>query len=115
MDDGIIFEKMLNGVPVNDFIAFYIWGVIAMLVVFFMGVGNNAKKTGWSWPSFWGGWKRILVNLMLIAIGIVFWPNLSEFFFQSESTVELTMWSALLIGLSLDRLRSWVKSLMHKK
>ena len=72
MDRDIIIEKMLNGVPINDFVASYLWAFIAMMVVFFIGMGFSAKKTGWSWPNFWNGWKRIMVNLILIAIGKVF-------------------------------------------
>lgn len=115
IDHDAVVEKMLNGVPIEDFLAFFAWALIGMLVIFFMGVGNNVQKNGWQWARFWNGWKRILVNVFLIAIGIIFWPNLSKFFFDNETPVELTMWSSLTIGLMLDRLRSWVKSLAVKK
>lgn len=109
MEEQIV-EKMLNGVPLVDFVAFYIWGLIAMLITFGVGVGANAKKKGWSWPAFWLGWKRISINLLLIAAGIVFWPNISSFMFQSETPIELTMWSAFGLGLGLDQFRAWIKS-----
>jgi len=114
MEDQIV-EKMLNGVPLADFIAFYLWALIAMLITFGVGVGANAKKSGWNWKSFWAGWKRILINLLLIAAGIVFWPNISSFVFQSETPIELTMWSSFGLGLGLDQFRSWIKSKTTKK
>lgn len=114
MNEEVIM-KMLNEIPVVDFLAYFAWGTIAMLVVFGLGVNINAKKTGWHWRAFWNGWKRILINLVLIAMGIVFWPNLSQFLFSSETVIELTMWSSLLLGLSLDRLRSWIKSMSTKE
>jgi len=114
MNDQVI-EKMLNGVPVSDFIAYFLWALIAMFIVFGINVGSNAKKTGWSWPSFWAGWKRILINLLLIAAGIVFWPNISSFIFQSETPIELTMWSSFGLGLGLDQFRSWIKAKTVKK
>lgn len=115
MDGDIIIEKMLNGVLINDFIANFLWAFIGFLVVFFIGMGLTAKKSGWSWPNFWNGWKRILVSLMLIAMGIVFWPQLSQFFLASEEPVELSMWGSLTMGISLDRLRSGIKSMISKK
>ncbi|MCK4830162.1 hypothetical protein KA005_81340 [bacterium] len=115
MDGDIIIQKMLNGVLINDFVASYLWALIGFLVVFGFGVKTNAKKSGWSWPAFWNGWKRLLSSLLLIAVGIVFWPQISQFFFNSETPVELNMWSSLGIGLGLDRLRSGIKSIFIKK
>jgi len=115
MDGEIIIEKMLNGVLINDFVAFYLWALIGFFIVFGFGVKSNVKKTGWSWPSFWKGWKRVMTSFLLIAVGIIFWPQISQFFFNSETPVELNMWSSLSIGLGLDRLRSGLKSLFIKK
>ena len=115
MNDDVIIEKMLNGVPINDFVAYYLWALIAMLIVFGIGVGSNAKKTGWSWPNFWAGWKRILINLLLIGAGIVFWPNISSLMFDNDQPVELTMWSSFALGLGLDQFRSWIKAKIPKK
>lgn len=115
MDDEVIIEKLLNGVPMNDFITFYIVATAAMLIVMGINVSTNVKKTGWNWPKFWHGWKRFSINLLLIAAGIVFWPNISSFMLESDTQVDLTLWSAFGLGLALDRLRSWVKSKTTKK
>ena len=115
MDGDLIIQKMLNGVAINDFVAFYLWALIGFIIVFIIGTTVNVKKKGWNRAAFWNGWKRILVNLLLIAVGIVFWPQLSQFFLNSETPIELNMWSSLTMGISLDRLRSWVKSMIPKK
>jgi len=117
MDQDVIIEKLLNGVPVNDFIAFYIAAFVGFAIVYMFvdvkqGIKNSAKTPNkWSWAAFFKGWKNMMGSLLLIAVGIVFWPNISTFMLETEEPVNLTIWSAFGMGVGLDRLRAFIHSL----
>jgi putative Mn2+ efflux pump MntP len=117
IDQDIIIEKLLNGVPVEDFIAFYIAAFVGFAIVYlFIDVRQGVKKSPstpnkWNWRAFFKGWKNMMGSMLLIAVGIVFWPNISTFMLETEEPVNLTIWSAFIVGVSLDRLRAYIHTL----
>jgi len=120
MDGEVILEKMLNGVPINDFISFYISALLGFMLFFGWDVREGVKKSAktpnkWDWPSFWKGWKRITKSLVLIAVGIVFWPQISAFLFASESPVSLELWTAFGLGVMLDKLNTGLTTFFKPK
>lgn len=120
MDQDIIIEKLLNGVPLNDFISFYIAALVGFILFFGWDVKEgikNSKTTPnkWDWPSFWKGWKRITKSLILIAAGIIFWPQISTFLFASDSTIGLELWTAFGLGMMLDKLNTGLTTFISTK
>ena len=117
---GSVAEKLLNGVPIDDFIAFYIAAMVGFVLVFSWDVKEGVKKSTktpnkWDWPSFWKGWKRITKSMILIAAGIVFWPQISTFLFASEATVNLELWTAFGLGIGLDKLNTGLTTFITTK
>jgi hypothetical protein len=53
--------------------------------------------------------------LLLIAAGIIFWPQISSFLFASDGPVELKLWTAFGLGISLDKLNTGITSLVKSK
>jgi len=119
MDGDAIVQKLLNGVPVDDFIAFFIAAMVGFLLTFGFDVKQGVKKSTktpnkWDWPSFWKGWRRMAQSVILIAASIVFWPQISRFLLDSETTIHLTLWSSFGIGMGLDRISVGLAALRKK-
>lgn len=119
MDGDIIVQKLLNGVPVDDFIVFFIAAMVGFILTFGWDVKQGVKKSEktpnkWDWPSFWKGWKRVIQSIILIVASIVFWPQISRFLLDSETPINLTLWSSFGIGMGLDKISSGLLALRKK-
>lgn len=100
---------LLNGVPLNQFIAFYIAGAVGGILSFAINVGEAVKKNSTTPSKFqWSKLKfkvlRIVGAMISLAAGIVFWPQISSFMLSSETPIELTLWSAFIVGMGADQL-----------
>jgi len=120
MDGEVIVQKLLNGVPVDDFIVFFIAAFVGFVLTFGWDVKEGVKKSTktpnkWDWPSFWKGWKRITQSILLIAVSIVFWPQISQFMLDSETPINLTLWSSFGVGMALDRISAGLLGLRKKE
>lgn len=108
MEEDVV-KILLNGVPLNQFIAFYIAGGVGAILSFAINVGEAVKKDK-ATPSKFQLSKlklkalRILGAVISLAAGIVFWPQISGFLLSSETPIELTLWSAFIVGMGADQL-----------
>ena len=103
-----IAKILLNGVPLNQFIAFYIAGVIGAVVSYGFNVGMSMKKDATTPKKFskthfkvkiW----RLVIAVISIAGRIVFNKEILGFVLASDASIELTLWSAVLAGAGWDR------------
>jgi len=100
---------LLNGIPLHQFIAFYIAGLVGAIISFGINVGQAVKKDASTPKKF--NWKvlkvksvRWMTTLLLLAIGIIFNKEILGAALNSEATIELTLWASLLVGMSTDQL-----------
>lgn len=106
---GDVVRILLNGIPIPQFIAFYIAGLVGAFVSFGINVGQAVKKDTSTPNKFqWSKVKlkaiRWMTTILLLAIGIVFNKEILGAALNSEAPIELTVWSAILIGMSTDQL-----------
>ena len=109
MEEDVV-KLFLNGIPFKEFLPLYIWALIGAIMSFARTADKARRKdpntpNKWSWPHLWKGVKRTLITMGTMAIGIIFWNEISLFLFNAESAIELTMWSAFfVIGIGSDKL-----------
>lgn len=106
---GNVVQILLNGISVSQFIAFYIAGIVGAIISFGINIGQAVKKNVATPNTFqWNRLKvksvRWMTTLLLLAVGIVFNKEILGAALDSASPIELTLWSALLVGMSTDQL-----------
>lgn len=101
-----VYQIMLNGMPVNQFLGFLGWALLGAVMFLMYGVYKGIQKDedGFSWKKLARGAVRFFMSLLSLAVAIVFWDQISMFVFAVEEPVELTGWSAFLIGTMVDGL-----------
>jgi hypothetical protein len=109
-------EILLNGMPINEFISFYLIGAVGALMFFlgnlYKGITQNVDTPmTFSWRYFVRGLIRVVLALTSLAFGIIYFSDLSKYLFnlQEGQTAELNGFSALLLGIGIDGL--WKKLL----
>lgn len=111
-----ITDMILNGFGPNQFAVLYIGGVIGALMIFlwnlYEGITLDPKTPfNWSWVHFIRGGIRVVISLVSLAFVILYFDEMSVWFFELEPGQEvfLNMKSAFFLGLGIDGL---VKKLM---
>lgn len=100
--------------PLNEFLKFSFWAFVGMVGSFSYSVRQSIRKDSatpnrFSWPYLWKGMFRFVSSIFTICASVIFWEQISGWFFESASKVELTAWSAFwIIGVGNDKI---VKSL----
>lgn len=102
-------QLLLNGIPVSQFIAFYIAGLVGVFISFGINVHQSVKNDATTHQKFqWVELKfkaiRWGTSLLLLAVGIVFNKEVLSAGLESASPIELTLWASLLVGMGLDQL-----------
>lgn len=104
-----VVKLLLNGIPLHQFIAFYIAGLVGALITFGINVGQ-AVKNDTTTPNKFQLKKvkfklvRWMTTLLLLAVGIIFNKEIFGAMLNSETPIELTLWSSLLAGMGTDQL-----------
>lgn len=106
---GDVGKILLNGIPFSQFIAFYIAGLVGSFIAFGINVGQAVKHNTTTPNIFmWSKLKisalRWATSLLLLAVGIIFNKEILGAALNSETAIELTLWSSLLVGMSTDQL-----------
>ncbi|MCK4823522.1 hypothetical protein KA005_47660 [bacterium] len=102
-------KLLLNGVPLTQFIAFYIAGVVGAIFSYGINVGVDVKKNTetpnkFSKRHFKVKLWRVIIAAISIAAGIIFNKEILGVMLSSETSIELTLWSSFGAGMAWDRL-----------
>jgi len=100
---------LLNGMPFKQFIVFYLVAVGGVLLFFLHNLYKAIKvdtdtPMTFKWPYFIKGLIRVIMSLVSLAFGIIFFEEISMIIFATEQPVELNALSALMMGIGVDRL-----------
>ena len=108
MEEDVV-TILLNGIPLNQFIAFYIAGLVGAFISLGINIGQAVKNDKTTPKKF--TLKKLKVKtirwvttLLLLAVGIIFNKEILGAALESATTIELTLWSSLLVGMSTDQL-----------
>jgi len=106
---GDVAKILLNGMPLSTFIAFYIAGLVGVIISFGINVHQAVKKDNATHQKFkWVDLKfkaiRWATSILLLAVGIVFNKEILAAGLESASPIELTLWASLLVGMGTDQL-----------
>jgi hypothetical protein len=116
MEDGIgdeVVKILLNGIPLTKFIAFYIVGLVGAIISFGINVGQAVRRDKSTPSKFKFSHLKIkfirwVTTILLLAVGIVFNKEILGGVFESETSIELTLWSSLLVGMSTDQIGKYL-------
>lgn len=102
-------NTLLNGVPANKFIPFFIAGLAGIFISFGITVYQAIKTdVNTAYKFNLGDLKFKLIrwssSLLLLAVGIIFNKEILGAGLESASPIELTLWSSFLMGMGLDQL-----------
>jgi len=108
ISDDVV-QILLNGIPLSQFIAFYIAGLGGVIISFGINVHQAVKHDNTTHQKFkWVDLKfkaiRWATSILLLAVGIVFNKEILAAGLESASPIELTLWASLLVGMGLDQL-----------
>ncbi len=106
---GEVAKILLNGIPLPKFIAFLIAGLVGSILAFGINVGQAVKKDESTPNTFkWNVLKvkvtRWVISLLTLVVGIIFNKEILGFGLDSATPIELTLWSAFLVGMGTDQL-----------
>ena len=111
--DEQVSSALLNGMPLNTFLGLFLVGVIGA-TLFYLGkiykaLNPNQPKLRLSAREVIRGLIKMILSLSSLAIFIVYFKEISPFFFniaetEHEHVVDINGKSALLLGLGIDRL-----------
>jgi hypothetical protein len=107
--DEEVYNLVLNEMPFKEFIIYYIFSLAGAVAFFLYSLYqaikyDNTTPTAFQWKYFAKGAIRVFLTVILIAVAIVFWEQISLVIFAGEDPVELNGWSAFLLGVLSDRL-----------
>lgn len=100
---------LLNGMPLKQFIVFYLIAVGGALIFFLHNLYTSIKEDSstpmtFKWRYFVKGLIRVVMSLVSLAFGIIFFGEISLIIFATDQPVELNALSAFLMGVGVDRL-----------
>jgi hypothetical protein len=100
---------LLNGMPLKQFIVFYLVAVGGALIFFLHNLYTSIKVDSstpmtFQWKYFIKGLIRVIMSLVSLAFGIIFFTDISLIIFATDQPVELNALSAFLMGVGVDRL-----------
>ena len=102
-------DILLNGMPLHEFVIFYLVAIGGMLMFFLHNLYTSIKTDintpiTFHWRYFWKGLIRVILSVLSLPAGIVFFGEISLMVFATETPAELNALSALLLGIGVDRL-----------
>jgi uncharacterized membrane protein len=102
-------QVLLNGMPIAEFVQFYIVAMIGVLFFFIgrvYGAINLDKSTPfeWSWRHFMRGFIKLIGTLVIVPLGIVYFKDFAPWVLDlgEGGVAELNGKSALLWGMGAD-------------
>ena len=119
--DPEVAKLLLNGMSFKHFLVYFMIGMIGALM-FFLGNLYSAIKTDtgtpfkWSWKAFMKGGIRVLLSLTSLAFSIIYFKEISPFLFNitGDGVVDVNGFSALCLGIGIDRLWKGVLHVGHE-
>ena len=119
--DPEVAKLLLNGMSFKHFLVYFMIGMIGALM-FFLGNLYSAIKTDtgtpfkWSWKAFMKGGIRVLLSLTSLAFSIIYFKEMSPFLFNitGDGIVDVNGFSALCLGIGIDRLWKGVLHVGHE-
>ena len=120
MEDGALVREFLGDMPVVRFVALYIFALAGMILFYSADIAKAVKtdpKTPnkFSWRRlFTKGLPRIVGNLIVLAIIVIFYGKLSVLFFNAEAPLALDGFSAVIMGAQSDMLVNKIVGLARK-
>lgn len=107
MEDEI-YRLLLNGVPLPQFVAFVIAGIVGIVFSYGVNVGmavkNDPKTPGkFQRKSFHFKFWRVLIAVLSVVITVIFNQEILGFVLNSDAPIQLNLWSAFLSGMGWDR------------
>lgn len=99
---------LLNDIPIINFIVFYIYGMLGILISFgldLFGRWKRIKARGGFKFSYWlnDNWLRLTTSFIVLFVGIVTTTELRG--------TEPSIYNSLIMGLSTDAI---IKSFLHR-
>ena len=118
--DEQVYSALLNGMAFKTFLPLFLIGTIGA-TLFYLGkiykaLNPNQPKLKLSAREVIRGLIKMVLSLTSLAIFIVYFKEMSPFFFniaetEHEHVVDINMKSALILGLGIDRLWSTLLTL----
>jgi len=107
--DEEVYKLVLNGLPFREFIVFYLFSVGGAVAFFLYSLYKAIKMDintpfTFSMKHLYKGLIRVFLTIIVLAISIIYWDQISMFIFAVEDPVELNGWSSFLLGTLTDRL-----------
>lgn len=107
--EGEVHKLLLNGMPFGEFIVFYVFALAGALSFFlfslYKAIKTDLRTPNWfSWKHFSMGAIRVTLSVLLLALSIIFWKQISMVIFAVEEPVTLNGWSSFMLGTLIDRL-----------
>jgi len=104
-----VHKLVLNGMPFGEFIVFYFFALAGAISFFlfslYKAIKMDSRTPGaFSWKHFSMGAIRVVLSIILLAISIIFWEQISLVIFAVEDPVPLNGWSSFMLGTLIDRL-----------
>lgn len=98
MEEQSFMEIMFKGLTFGQFMAFFLWGLIGMVLSFALDIyssGTDIKDIDF---SYWltDNYKRIIVSLIFLPVLLIF----SEQFVE----MQLTIYASFIIGFTADKI-----------
>ena len=104
MPEEDVAHIILQDMSVLTFLVFFGIAVLGAISSFAFSVVKAVRRTKFEWPMFWTGAIRSIISTIVLALAIIEWGKVSSMIFESEGPVELTVWSAFLLGTLTERL-----------
>jgi len=95
--------------PFKQFIVFYLVAVGGVALFFLHNLYTSIKldvstPPTFVWKYFIKGLIRVVMSLLSLAFGIIFFKEISLIIFATDQPVELNALSAFMMGIGVDRL-----------
>ncbi len=110
MKDEVV-NILLDGMPVARFVAFYLVGLVGMLVLFARQV-NQSIKTNPNTPDYFS-WKRLfsatsitrlLLSVVVLALAVTHYEELMMRLFNVVESGPINVVGALILGVGIDKI-----------
>lgn len=111
MDTLSVSSYIFSGMPLNQFIAFYIFALVGLVIstgIELLAARKTIKESGGFNPAIWvlDNWLRIVVSMLVIAVGILFSEELLG--------IELSPFASLCSGFTTDKIIEALKLKLKK-
>lgn len=108
--DNEVYQLLLNGMPIKEFLVYYIFGIAGALSFFLYSVWNAINEDSntpskFSWKFLLKGTIRVVLSLITLAFVVIYFKQISPFMFDVTNTdvdVKINGFSAFLAGVSID-------------